>query len=54
MPIPSPGDLPNPVIEDVSPAWQSNFLPYIYIYEGIYIYIYDFSHIYIIYIHVYE
>ena len=54
MPIPSPGYLPNPVIEDVSPAWQSNSLPYIYVYVYIYAftYMYDFSHAYILYIYI--
>ena len=27
LPFPSPGDLPNPVIEPVSPAFQVNSLP---------------------------
>jgi len=26
-PFPSPGDLPNPGNEPVSPAWQADFLP---------------------------
>ena len=50
VPIPSPGDLPNPGIEPGSPALQADSLPsklsgkpilnYIYIYIYIYIYMY--------------
>ena len=27
LPFPSPGDLPDPGIEPISPTWQANFLP---------------------------
>jgi len=27
LPFPSPGDLPNPGFELVSPAWQADYLP---------------------------
>jgi len=28
LPLPSPGDLPDPEIEPVAPTWQANSLPW--------------------------
>ena len=31
LPFPSPGDLPDPGIEPVSPAWQADYLPHFFL-----------------------
>ena len=44
LPFPSPGDLPNPGIELMSPALQVNSLPYVRIYIWLIVLVWIFSH----------